>query len=166
MGVGLGILVVAIAITAGVGGYAIVNEYIPIVGEEIINLEVIPPPGNYVELEESEVYANYPFAEMLFENAPHKDEVLYAGFETDAEVNIVMQHYDSKMIAKGYTFYSNGDMELSGYTVYYTSYLKGATAVGVVANDEVEGHGTLVGFITGNARYLEDLVNWFKSEVS
>ena len=166
MGAGAIVVIVAIiATTAGVGGYVVVNDYLPINNDSWTNLDVIPPVGNYTEISEDQMFSKYPFIEDMFDDAPHRDNVLYAGFETDASIQAVMAGYQSKLLVDGYSFYKQGTYDIYGYTVYYTSYIKGLTGVGIVANNQVDEYDTLVGYITGDGRDLSELVDWFENEV-
>jgi len=166
MGAIAGVAVVALLVFASFGTYAVMNDYVPVKMEQYTNMDILFPPGNFVIITENQVFTEYPAVEIIFDAMPHRDDVLYAGFETDAKLDVVFMYYDTIMNARGYERNWEGTMEVTGgYVVTYHGYLKGMTAVGVIATDEHDAYDTLVGYITGNSLHLKEIVEWCDEKV-
>lgn len=165
---GAAAVIVAIClIGGGIGGYtAIETGFVPI--KDVLGfstLEVKEPIGpNMTQLQINQLKEKYPEIDKLLNEIPHLYEIKYGVYETESPIQNVLNNYDSRLRAEGYTRLVNGSLYFM-MPLFYWGYLKGATAVGIVMTDYALGHDTLVLYTTGPAgTYEHHIIPWLKSK--
>jgi hypothetical protein len=125
-----------------------------------IGLSVIEPVGNIKTVNADELIEEFPsIADM-----PNLDKIEYEAYDTDAPIYTVVESYQSKLVSEGYSLKYSGTVELDGITFNVYGYLKGFTAVGILATDEItDDYESLVFYATGNALDFKEILDWYKN---
>ena len=125
-----------------------------------IGLSVIEPIGNVKTVNADELIDEFPsMADM-----PNLDKIEYEAYDTDAPLSSIVESYQNKLISEGYSLKYSGTVELDGITFDVYGYLKGFTAVGILATDEITNeYESLVFYATGNALDFGEILDWYKN---
>lgn len=98
---------------------------------------------------------------------PNLDKLEYKAYNTDASTNDVIDDYHRKLINEGYHLEYNDTIELNSLTLQVRGYLKGLTAVAILATDEPigsSGFDSVVLYVTGNALDFREIIDWYQSK--
>lgn len=166
MGALLVTALIGLVALASVGGYAVITDQVPVKVGGYTNLDIIPPCGEHREISKEQMVSYCPEISDIMRDIPHIDDVEYAVFETSLERDEIIDCYIDTLSNQGYEYKYEGYTFIGGHAVYYYGFLKTATAVGLLVCDDINGHQTIVGYITGFAMYLEDMIDWYKSGVN
>ena len=125
-----------------------------------LGLSAIEPVGNVKAVNADELIDEFPsMADM-----PNLDKIEYEAYDTDAPLNSIIESYQDKLVSEGYNLKYSGTVELDGITFNVYGYLKGFTAVGILATDEIdEDYESLVFYATGNALDFREILDWYKN---
>jgi len=161
------VAVAALLISGGVGYYAVENGYVPVdnlFGTGFSTLDQITPPGKYREIPTDNL-TNCKIVAEIMDEIPHIDEISYTLYETDVNIIDVLSEYKIKTQNEGYSLEYEGNIT---YTVpfYYQGYLKGKTAVGVVASSSIPGYDTVILYTTGDATHYVDIIEWMNVRIN
>ena len=132
-----------------------VNGFIP------IGLSAKPPIGDVEQIKVEEYIEKNPELSDL----PEYDNILHKIFSTDKPIDAVLDNYKEILQNEGYTLKYNGSGNFTGKNFKYVGYLKGITAVGIIAYSETSeesGYKTIVLYLTGNAFDFKPLLDWYQ----
>ena len=124
-----------------------------------LGLSVIEPVGNVKTVNADELIEEFP----SISDMPNLDKIEYEAYDTDAPITSVIDTYQDELINDGYSLKYSGTVELDGITFNVYGYLKGFTAVGILATDEItEDYESLIFYATGNALDFREILDWYK----
>ncbi len=155
---GISVVVVLIVGSAGViafnAGFLPINEF----------LTIKEPAGSAVSLPVAGYMQAYPELAQI----PNLDHIKYEAFGTDASVTTVFAEYEDQLAAEGYHREYQGTGEFGDISFEFAGYLKGLTAVGIIALSgaaDYVGHDTVVFYTTGNALEFQAMLDWYEDLV-
>ncbi len=126
-------------------------------------LSVKKPVGDSVELNVDDYLQEYPELNEI----PNLDKIKKAAYGTDESVDAVVSDYRQKLEKEGYSLKYEGSGDFNGKSFQYYGFLKGLTAVVVIAtsdgNNEL-GYETEVLYTTGNALDFKAIIDWYENQ--
>jgi len=121
-----------------------------------------PPVGNVGTMDVDKYLNDLP--ELA--DIPNLEKIQYQGFRSQASTEEIAKGYDKSLKSQGYNKEYCGTIEFDAITYEVAGYLKGITAVGVIATSETYGEyegETVVLYVTGIATDFLDMVNYFQN---